>query len=365
MNLNERIIGLDLIRAIAIIQVLIVHGLIILNQKFTLGSLDLIDGVEIFFVLSGYLIGSIYINIFSNNNVNIIKIIGFWLRRWFRTIPNYFLSLVISLLVAFLVTNSFGAFSYKYLFFAQNIISMHPSFAAHNWSLAIEEWFYIALPLIFMTFHLFLKNLSFKNKYLITILTLIAIPIFFRFKDLIFVNQKNADFLHGYFFREKVLFRLDSLAVGLIGSYIKKYYFEFWMKNKLLLLIIGILLFSLSNYLIDKDTTYRFVFSFLINSISILLFFPFFEEIKIKSTLVSKMITFISSISYSLYLLHFDLILWPVLEYIPINSILTCIFSFVLYVILSLIVSYINYQYFEIKMTNLRDNKLFKKLYSR
>ena len=365
MNSNERIIGLDLIRAIAIIQVLVVHGLVILNQKFTLGSLDLIDGVEIFFVLSGYLIGSIYINIFSNNNVNLFKIIGFWIRRWFRTIPNYFLSLVISLLVAFLITNTFGTFSYKYLFFAQNINSMHPSFAAHNWSLAIEEWFYIALPLIFMTFHFIFRKLSFKNKYIITILVLITISIFFRFKDLIFVNEKNADYLHGYFFREKVLLRLDSLAVGLIGSYIKKYYSEFWMKNKLLLLIAGILLFSLSNYLIDRDNTYRFVYSFFINSISILLFFPFFEQMKIQSTLLSKMITFISSISYSLYLLHFDLILWPILEYIPINSILACILSFVLYLLLSFIISYINYQYFEIKMTNLRDNKLFKKLYSR
>jgi peptidoglycan/LPS O-acetylase OafA/YrhL len=95
------------------------------------------------------------------------------------------------------------------------------------------------------------------------------------------------------------------------------------------------------------------------------LFFPFFEEIKIKSTFIEKIITFISSISYSLYLLHFDLILWPILEYIPINSILTCVFSFILYLLLSFIVSYFNYQYFEIRMTNLRDHKLFKKLYSR
>ena len=89
MSTSKRNFGLDLVRAIAILLVLITH--IGLKSDYV-GGLEIGNlGVEFFFVLSGFLIGGILIKDFSNGGVNIPVIANFWIRRWFRTLPVYYL----------------------------------------------------------------------------------------------------------------------------------------------------------------------------------------------------------------------------------------------------------------------------------
>ncbi|GAB5562469.1 MAG: acyltransferase [Synoicihabitans sp.] len=106
-------------------------------------------GVELFFVLSGFLIGRILFrkgeDLSSSRELR-----RFWARRWFRTLPAYFLFLLLNLAVAIWV------FPQKlkvpdvlgYVVFIQNFADYGVTFFGESWSLAVEEWFYLLFPLL-------------------------------------------------------------------------------------------------------------------------------------------------------------------------------------------------------------------------
>ena len=103
LHSEKRIFGLDLMRAVAILMVLSSHLLWIyppnngiISQVFQLfGYL----GVEIFFVLSGFLIGRIVYRLYLQDDFTISSVLYFLKRRWFRTLPNYYLVLLINILI--------------------------------------------------------------------------------------------------------------------------------------------------------------------------------------------------------------------------------------------------------------------------
>src|ERR1700676_4641130 len=146
---HHRIFGLDLLRSLAIILVLITHTLPILDRNYAYYKLPVYTGfigVELFFILSGFLIGTILLKI--HNRDGEFKFRGvkyFWIRRWFRTLPNYYLMYVVYAVLFFWV-NHILVFSHikylSYLVFLQNTFSFHPhDFFLVAWSLSIEEWF--------------------------------------------------------------------------------------------------------------------------------------------------------------------------------------------------------------------------------
>ena len=82
---GKRIYGLDILRSIAILSVLGTHSGWLLPdfinkyiQRFSL------DGVSLFFVLSGFLIGHILLKKLNETDFNLHQLFNFWLRRWFR-----------------------------------------------------------------------------------------------------------------------------------------------------------------------------------------------------------------------------------------------------------------------------------------
>jgi len=113
---KERVFGLDLLRTIAILIVVLGHGDKIVRANFpNFPNFWIVDGVDLFFVLSGFLIGSIIIKSFEKHGINRNSIIIFWKRRWFRTLPNYYLIVFLCLVYTFIITKSFGDFSTDYL----------------------------------------------------------------------------------------------------------------------------------------------------------------------------------------------------------------------------------------------------------
>jgi len=151
---ETRVIGLDLLRACSIMFVLFSHGGGFLLRKYHDLLIPIVYlgviGVEIFFILSGYLIGTIIIKTFKESYTH-EKAFTFLIRRWFRTIPNYLLFLTINLIVLFALKSPFEFEKFlitisTYLTFTQNFFTYrNETFFPESWSLAIEEWFYVII----------------------------------------------------------------------------------------------------------------------------------------------------------------------------------------------------------------------------
>ena len=92
----ERIIGLDLVRATAIIMVLVAHMVILpaISKPISLriGECGLV-GVETFFALSGFLVGGILYRSYTRGTLSLAR---FWRRRWLRTVPACLVYLLIN-----------------------------------------------------------------------------------------------------------------------------------------------------------------------------------------------------------------------------------------------------------------------------
>ena len=140
----DRVPGLDLLRAAAISLVLLEHQELISGLTTPTGLL----GVDLFFVLSGFLIGGILFDMGENLRRPRI-VMGFWLRRWLRTLPNYYLFLAINILVwlPFYRPHVVRNVVPPYLVFFQSFAHRPSWFFVESWSLCVEEWFYVLFPL--------------------------------------------------------------------------------------------------------------------------------------------------------------------------------------------------------------------------
>jgi len=147
--------GLDGLRAIAVVGVMIYHA----NHSWLEGGFL---GVEVFFVISGYLITLLLIG--ENERTGRVDLRQFWFRRFRRLLPALF---VMMALVAVYITVAFpatrestrgdflGGASYLsnwYQIFVGQSYTASEAFVPlrHLWSLAVEEQFYVVWPLVMM-----------------------------------------------------------------------------------------------------------------------------------------------------------------------------------------------------------------------
>lgn len=311
----KRVYGLDILRAIAILFVVYSHNIHFLHKIWPSRYIGMfvLDGVSMFFVLSGFLIGRILIDTFEKEKVTFPVLLNFWIRRWFRTLPNYFLILTILFVFQGLILERTTlSVAWKYYLFIQNFSVVHPVFFQEAWSLSVEEWFYIIVPVLLFVF----AKLKLKPKvlFLLTITLLIAFTIYVRydrFLTLDCLNPKCWD-IH---FRKQVITRLDSLMFGVLGAWLSYYYFSIWVKYKKTLFIIGSLTLiaqkTLPYFWTDlrwSHNLYYSVFTFSIGAVATLFMIPFLGSIKKGSGRVYRAVTVISLISYSMYLINLTLV---------------------------------------------------------
>ncbi len=132
----KRNFGLDLARALAITMVYFSHGF---SSLRALGI-----GVDLFFLLSGFLIGRIYLRSQSEGSFTFWH---FWRARWWRTLPPYFAAIAIAYVVGLLGSHdAIHQFRWYYLFFLQNYLGILG--LSVTWSLCVEEHFYLTLPFL-------------------------------------------------------------------------------------------------------------------------------------------------------------------------------------------------------------------------
>ncbi len=145
---RERQPGLDLLRALAIIVVVIYHtGIFGFALPFRLHRFGWV-GVDLFFVLSGYLIGGqLLASLARSQNINLGR---FFSRRALRIMPAY-----LAVLAVYFALPSWREFPeisplWKFLISAQNINLRGGTAFSHAWSLAVEDQFYVLLPLVLL-----------------------------------------------------------------------------------------------------------------------------------------------------------------------------------------------------------------------
>ena len=376
IDYTNRIFGLDLIRAVAILFVLVSHSTFLLfpgdiNITLTVVQFFGTIGVDLFFVLSGYLIGNIILKQVINGKTKFKDFCYFWIRRWFRTLPNYFLVLFLNIIILYLLKGEIIDNLGRYFVFLQNFATPHPDFFTEAWSLSIEEYAYILGPLLLFIALICFNKTSKTRLFLITVIAIIVLitcfKIHFHFNNSITSPQ---DWSHQL--RKVVVYRIDSIYYGFLSAFLIFKFNDFINEFKNHLFLLGMLIFLgmhafIMFYDVQPNNSQLFynLFYLPLVSNSLLLFFPLLINWK-NGNKLEYPITSVSILSYGLYLTNYSLVLLTIQHFINL-SIQPAFIKFallLLYWLVSFALSYFIYKYFEKPITSLRDLKIIKSIFN-
>ncbi|EGQ2754631.1 acetyltransferase [Staphylococcus pseudintermedius] len=303
--------GLDGVRAVAVIAIIIYH----LNPQWLSGGFL---GVDTFFVISGYLITSLLLTEYHNTGK--IELMSFWLRRVKRLIPAviFLVMGVIVLSLIFMPTeiqkvraDSIAAIFYvsNWWYIMQNV-DYFEQFAVqplkHLWSLAIEEQFYLVFPIVLLSLLSFIRRLK-----SIRIIFLILLVISMIAMMVLYVPNENV--ARVYFGTDT---RIQTLLMGVLLALVWP---PFQLKAKVnrqmrtmidTAGVVGLaILFICFKFVSETNSILYYGGFFLISTVTLLVIASsvhpsgYFAKF-----LGNKVFTFIGSRSYSLYLWHYPII---------------------------------------------------------
>ena len=326
---------IDGLRALAVIPVIFFHA----GFNFFSGGFV---GVDVFFVISGYLITTIIIKELDNNTFSIKR---FYQRRARRILPALIFVILISSIISFIfLTRSELAGYFKsviatLLFFSNfYFYKTAPYFRSesdiepllHTWSLSIEEQFYIIFPITLLLFHKFFKRYIF-------------LMLAFGFVASLFICQflalKTGGTLNFYF----TFSRVWELALGAICAHIliyKNLSYSTLIKN--LLSTIGIILIVFSIFFFSRQTVFPSFYTLVptVGTSLIILFAD--KDTFINKILSIKFLVSIGLISYSLYLWHQPLLAFGRIFFDEFSNLIKLSL-----ILISLILSYLTFLFIE------------------
>jgi len=345
---------IDGLRCVAVFLVLIEHFATFIGRQISAGYY----GVDLFFVISGFLITNILLKSNEPFWKGYKKFIG---RRTLRIFPIYYLTIF----VLFVIGNNY---IHKYLFYcltytynyAWVYFKIPTNLISHFWSLCVEEQFYLFFPFIILGLKINLTTL----KYVILILVIVCnIQLFFNCFPLL-TSYNNVS----------IIPQANSLGIGALGAIL---YMENKISIKLLenrwveILSLIILLFFLFTNHKMKFIACPIISLFIILKTT----HKGFSTTVINNFLNNKKIIYIGSISYGIYLYHlplehyiteyfFNPYIWNKINWVTLGKFKTLqwhswIIKFPIYSVISIIIAHISYNYFENPILSLKD-KWFK-----
>jgi len=297
----------DGLRAIAVGAVMIYHAQIRILEKLLLPGGFL--GVDIFFVISGYLIT--YLIIKEKISTNNFSFKNFYERRARRILPALFFMLIIMLPFSYVVlipsdfkeyilSNLFAVgFTSNYFFYFSEIqYGSLDSFLKpllHTWSLGVEEQFYIFFPILIILF--FNNNWSLKRFFFIFIL------LSFLISSYLSIANTQLSFF-------SLLTRIWELLFGSLTAYLIFFNKIDFINKKLInfLSYIGVTIIFLSFIFFEKNTYHPSYLTLFPVIGTCLVLINLNSNNIVQKILSSKIFVFVGLISYSLYLYHYPIL---------------------------------------------------------
>jgi peptidoglycan/LPS O-acetylase OafA/YrhL len=307
---DERIAGLDLVRSCAILLVVFAHAPWA-NGLRVAGWI----GVDLFFVLSGFLIAQMIVERFDSVRTP-GALANFMLNRWLRTLPLYYLFLLVHVVMvkAHPVLSPDGAPIHEtlahvpdifpFLIFLQNLteggIKLHSNWFGISWTLATEEWFYLLMPLVVWRW----RHIRFDTVVLglTVLLTLIAIGG----RAWRFLGDDGLMFDDMY--RRVLPLRLDTFCFGMLAYLGLRRVAAAAAERIRTWFMLGLLLCAVSVVMIardDFDLAFLKVLSPTVVPVALALMLPAFARLRITNGGIRAALRFVSTRTYALYLSHY------------------------------------------------------------
>ena len=375
-NKSKYLPSIDSLRALAVLAVIIYH----VDVNYLPGGFL---GVDLFFVLSGYLISSLIIKEYRKTGS--LNLYNFYIRRARRLLPAVYFMITVGLVVMVLFNEVLlrkshldAIFGYIYSsnwWYIFHKLDYFDSFGAqspfkHLWSLAIEEQFYMIFPLLFLLVNRKKKSkdgtYKLNKNFLYVILGLILVSLI---AHILLFDINNISRI--YFGTDT---RAFSLLVGVVGAILypmERLHAKVTLQQNMVYSVVSLVsiatLITVMIYTSEYNTLlYRGGF-LLVAILGLIVIISSGKQHTLMSRLLSfKPVVFIGKISYSLYLWHFPVLVLttPVSEIGNPN-----IFFVILRIVLTFAVAIVSYVFVETPIRKLGFknyiNVIFKKLKKR
>jgi peptidoglycan/LPS O-acetylase OafA/YrhL len=328
--MNKKISSIEFIRFIAALTVVIHHYHYVFNKfnELTIQSLPFFSflnifykygpyAVHVFFVISGFIFSYVYLN------QKKIKTKEFFINRFARLYPLHFITLLFVLYLSIIDTKFSNYFlnapnpiyTDLYHFVLQLFFISHwglqegASFNTPSWSISVEIMMYI----------IFFLSLKYLKKYILSVSIIIILLsfVFYKFTNLFTFNEYALLFFLGVFIYQIIKFKKSKMIIFLSIFFL---IFSFVGNFKILLFCPSLLVFSVQ------------------------------IDFLIKNKKITELFNFFGNLSYSMYMLHFPLmilfLLFENLKIINENFYLNSSFL-IFFILLLTLLSFISFKFFE------------------
>ncbi len=312
-----RIQSIDFLRAVAILLVIGRHltprpdeyqGHEIVRYLFGAWRQGGWVGVDLFFVLSGFLISGLLFTEYKKRQH--ISILRFYIRRGLKIYPSFYLMLFVTCLISLAYREPYTWTNYlSELFFLQSYL---PGVWRHTWSLAVEEHFYLLLPILLFCLARTPRRMRLTPSqdpfhgliHLTATLTFLCLGL-----RIVMAYTGEFSYLRNIYHTH---IRVDSMFVGVALSYVFHYRTTWWCKLRSIspffwflgggLLLVPCFLLRL------EQSKYVYTLGFTLNAIASAMILVGSFSLNHRKNILVRSLAYLGAYSYSIYLWHVPII---------------------------------------------------------